>query len=174
MFKIVQTRERGKPRLSIVPTNWERNGLLYWPQTNLYNLQRNPESRPESSWFQYSCEVKRALLSFEEAEFELNEMLENSDTDRDDHQISVRPTIVTQQRKKARVMLPRKPNNLDFNDLAKSCVVSSVDAMASVQQKSLGKVTYRNSVTEKSNVGPIKSCTPVSFTRLHMFLILVL
>jgi len=118
--------------------------------------------------------VKRVLLSFEEAEFELNEMLENSDTDREgDHQISVRPTIVTQQGKKARVMLPRKPNNLDFNDLAKSCVVSSVDAMASVQQKSLGKVTYRNSVTEKGNVGPIKSCTPVSFTRLYIFLILV-
>lgn len=55
-FKIVQTKEVGRkaPSLTIVPSGWEQNGVLFWPPKRLRNttagtkLIHDPNSVPET------------------------------------------------------------------------------------------------------------------------------
>lgn len=89
-FKVVQTIERGLPYLSVVPMQWEIDGILYWPKRDLYSLRENPASVPDlKEWRAMSCTVKRrGIQSLIEAQKIEKEMSRVSDTegDADDHQ----------------------------------------------------------------------------------------
>lgn len=122
MFKIVQTTERGKPQLCIVPAAWERNGTLYWPRKKAEKLVIDGSSIPGDDWFEMTCVVKRTKLkTLAAAETELEEMLECDDTD-------ASPAL-QQPPKKAKVILPRKKpvrpaSQANFNPLANYYLVN--------------------------------------------------
>lgn len=97
-FKIVRTVERGKPQLCIVPAQWESNGILKWPKKSAEKLARNNNSTPTHDWTPISCMVKRRnLASYEAAEFELQTMLEHTDTEQEDDRVTLRRPVERQQ-----------------------------------------------------------------------------
>lgn len=89
-FKIVETVEKGKSLLFIVPSLWETNGILKWPKNclDVRKLVMNENCLPATGWSASRCRVKRhSIPSFSEAERELELMLERSDTDDTDREI---------------------------------------------------------------------------------------
>ncbi|XP_055526995.1 uncharacterized protein LOC129719627 [Wyeomyia smithii] len=81
-FKIIQTCEEGNLCLSIVPSAWERDGVLWWPKTTgVAKLLRDENSHPTSKWQTMQCIKKRVCRSRAEAESELNKMEALSDTE---------------------------------------------------------------------------------------------
>ena len=84
MFKIVQTLEKGRTELTIVPEQWEQCGILFWPKKFAYKFQRDPESTPESNWISLPFKLKRNFLkSYEDAEIELDRMIDGEDTEKE-------------------------------------------------------------------------------------------
>lgn len=82
-FKIVETIERGKPQLSIVPSCWEKKGLLRWPPKKypINKLVTNENSIPQADWLTIKCVLKRtSILSYSRAEEEIDMMAQYSDT----------------------------------------------------------------------------------------------
>lgn len=111
MFKIVLTIEKGKKELTIIPTAWEKNGILSWPKAKVEKLIKNEKSEPEENWFHIPCKLKRNYLnSWDVAEEELSRMLHEEDTEQEEPYLP---------RKRVRVHLPQNP--LDLNKLANSC-----------------------------------------------------
>lgn len=122
MFKIVQTTERGKPQLCIVPAAWEKNGTLYWPRKKAEKLVIDGSSTPGDDWFEMTCIVKRTKFkTLAAAETELEEMLECDDTDT--------PSPALQQPPKETKFLSRKKpvrpsSQANFNPLANYYLVN--------------------------------------------------
>jgi len=82
MFKIVQTIEKNKIVLTIVPSGWEANGILSWPRYKVDKLIKIADSQPDETWFQMKCRLKRNyLLNLEVAEEELDRMKYKDDTE---------------------------------------------------------------------------------------------
>ncbi|CAG9783541.1 unnamed protein product [Diatraea saccharalis] len=113
-FKIVQTLEKGSNRLFIIPSKWEHGGLLRYPKKPIeYKLAKNENSKPRDEWPIMSCKVKRiGLLTYADAEEELNIMLQNSDTDVGGHEDQRLYTITT--------AAPPPTSNIstNYNDMA--------------------------------------------------------
>lgn len=85
MFKIVQTIERNKPVLSVVPGAWESDGILYWPKNKTNKLIKNKNSVPSQDWLEMSCTLERSdLTNYDEAIQELNTMCNKGDTTNED------------------------------------------------------------------------------------------
>lgn len=84
-FKIVQTVEKGRPRLSIVPSVWEDSGKLFWPTEKVKNrarLAKDENSFPSPNWDILDCVVKRSYVAtYAEAQTELRIMENYTDTD---------------------------------------------------------------------------------------------
>ncbi|KAJ3664549.1 hypothetical protein Zmor_000107 [Zophobas morio] len=84
-FKIVQTIEGGRFYFSIVPSKWEKDGLLRWPPKSLLvKLAHVENSSPEEKWETVNCVMKRELLTKEEAERELTRIERRCDLDHDE------------------------------------------------------------------------------------------
>lgn len=88
-FKIVQTNEgadaKSKPTLALVPSAWERNGILFWPQnisnTELLKMLKNVSSVPQSGWSEMPTKVKRtAIHTVKNGSKILKDMLALTDT----------------------------------------------------------------------------------------------
>ncbi|KAJ2938860.1 hypothetical protein O0L34_g18489 [Tuta absoluta] len=82
-FKIVETIEKGKPPSSIVPSSWERKGLLRWPPKKyaINKLVTNENSVPQADWLTIKCVLKRSSISsYSRAEEEIEMMAQYSDT----------------------------------------------------------------------------------------------
>lgn len=124
MFKIVQTLEKGIKELTIVPSAWENNNVLFWPKRRADKLIKYPQSTPEEGWFSMKCTLKRCNLScYSDAEEELENMLERDDeTEQDEEQ----PKNI--RKKRPRVLLPKK--NIDqennFNYVAEDCLMVNI------------------------------------------------
>ena len=59
-FKIVQTNEDGEQCLTVVPSGWEREGILSWPKTTgAAKLAKNANSLPTLKWHRILCSNKR-------------------------------------------------------------------------------------------------------------------
>ncbi|RVE41954.1 hypothetical protein evm_013394 [Chilo suppressalis] len=85
-FKIVSTRRKGKLELCTVPETWEVKGTLRWPKMYGDILAKNDSTQPQTDWLTYNCVVKRRNYhTYEEAEDELEKMLEKTDTDDTDY-----------------------------------------------------------------------------------------
>ncbi|KAJ8729031.1 hypothetical protein PYW07_006727 [Mythimna separata] len=97
-YKIVQTIERGKTILVIVPSLWEENGNLWWPpKKTQYKLMKDEQSKPDKKeWKLMDCILKRNnILTYQQAEAELSIMEDNSDTDvNDTGMVAPRTTVV--------------------------------------------------------------------------------
>ena len=120
MYKIVQTTEKGKSQLCVVPEGWEINGILYWPKNKADRLIKDAKSTPGDNWFEMQCSVKRSnLITFDVAEEELENMLLCEDTDDCEQENR-------QGKKRQRVnLLPKTTSHIDFNNVAESCLVSN-------------------------------------------------
>nr|CAH7767571.1 unnamed protein product [Callosobruchus chinensis] len=70
-----------------VPHQWESEGMLYWPLSNLNLLRKDACSEPDkSSWRTYKCKVKKEkIVGLEEAELWEEEFV-NVDTDAENSQ----------------------------------------------------------------------------------------
>lgn len=91
-FKIVQTFEKQgtdeKKMLAIVPSGWESNGVLMWPesysQNDFMKRLKDAKSIPsdDHSWTPYAgTKVKRTgIATYKEAEKILKDMMPNSDS----------------------------------------------------------------------------------------------
>lgn len=83
-FKVVQTMERGRLRLTAVPDRWERDGMLFWPKNKQDKLRRVENCDPDQTWTPINCIVKRNnLRTFKDAENEIDAMSDRSDTETD-------------------------------------------------------------------------------------------
>lgn len=82
-FKIVQTRENGTNYLEIVPSGWEKNGTVWFPNTHLRTHQRNEKLKPNSKeFYSMTCVLKReGIPTFKEANSMISLMQDQSDTD---------------------------------------------------------------------------------------------
>lgn len=67
-----------------VPSTWENNNILKYPRKNITKYLKIGTSIPEHDWKQIKCDVKRReLLSYETAEYVLQEMVNHTDTEDD-------------------------------------------------------------------------------------------
>lgn len=108
--------EKGRPRLSVVPSVWEENGKLFWPHEkkvkNRARLIRDETSFPSPSWNILDCVVKRNNLStYTDAEKELEIMENHTDTDNE-------PTATVTYKQPA-VALPA----YNFEDMVQNLVI---------------------------------------------------
>lgn len=116
-FKIVQTIERGRPLLTAVPHEWENNGILFWPKKH-EKLRRIENSKPETNWNSINCILKRSNLpSLAQAEFEIDNMSNASDTETDNENYQV-----TRYHAKMRNTTKIQQN---FNEIARECYAVS-------------------------------------------------
>ncbi|KAL4714559.1 hypothetical protein ACJJTC_006605 [Scirpophaga incertulas] len=98
-YKIVQTIERGKTILVIVPYLWEENGNLWWPPKKTQcKLIKDEQSKPDQKeWRLMGCILKRNnIRTYQLAEAELSLMEENSDTDVNDAGMNASRTTLVQ------------------------------------------------------------------------------
>lgn len=113
-YKIVETVERGKKVLSVVPENWERLGNLKWPRKNYEKLKLDPNSKPDKTWLSMPCNVKRTnLSSYDKAEKEISRMSDVTDTELEEEEMCV-PTVTSKKR------------NFDFNYLTTTSIMVSI------------------------------------------------
>ncbi|XP_055537809.1 uncharacterized protein LOC129725714 isoform X2 [Wyeomyia smithii] len=126
-FSVLQTIEAGKPVLSVVPQRWVQGKYLFWPDRNAEKLNKDPSSRPASSWNKIVCSVKeRRINNFFEAE-EAAANLSGATTDVSD----AGPPIPKKPRLKRTHQFNHQTNpiksDMDFNQcLAKSFDGSNV------------------------------------------------
>lgn len=90
-FKIVQTKEKGKNLLTIVPHLWESNEKIKWPcksgqitAKEFKQMLLDKNSIPSGDWIEVKCRLKRDNLSYEQAVAETKVMSDQSDTEASD------------------------------------------------------------------------------------------
>lgn len=98
-FKIVQTIEKGKPKLSIVPHHWETAGVLFWPKSAGRNTNDDSDNnRPDKSFQHFNCVLKRSQIpSYRAAEEMVCIMQNESDTDDVDRDVSQTKTTMVKK-----------------------------------------------------------------------------
>lgn len=86
-FSVVQTRKnkKSKPCLTIVPSKWVENGVVFWPQKNFISLSMDENSTPDESWTQQPCKTVGRSKTYSEAEDIVNrlEMVTDSEDAQD-------------------------------------------------------------------------------------------
>jgi len=128
MFKIVQTFEKNKIVLTIVPANWELNNVLWWPRYRADKLIKIADSAPDDTWFKMKCKLKRNhLFNLEVAEEELERMKCNDDTEQEEDGEIMEAVDEGSNNKNRRPRVCNTKTNFndhlnDFNSLASSCV----------------------------------------------------
>lgn len=125
-FKIVSTIEKGRSVLTTVPSDWEKEGFLFWPRLariKVEKLRRSMHSKPEEDWKVVNCILKRRhLITFENAELELERMCSNSDTETDN-----------EKENKTLNMKTQRP--LNFENIVQECInVSSITVLSQEQK----------------------------------------
>lgn len=83
MFKVVQTVEDGEIFISAVPSSWEKDSVLCWPNgTTCEKKRSNPKCAPTDTWRKIPCVVKKTgILTFKEALNLETQLLAFSDTE---------------------------------------------------------------------------------------------
>ncbi|CAG5045109.1 unnamed protein product [Parnassius apollo] len=83
-FKVVQTLEGKKYKLFTIPSGWESNNILRYPNKCISKYLKDENSTPTLDWDVIKCKVKRTdVLSYENGEKLVSEMLKHSDTEDD-------------------------------------------------------------------------------------------
>lgn len=135
-FKIVQTVEGNKMLLSIVPSHWERNGILSWPKNSNVDVRDDSAAnRPDESFLKFQCVTKRTNLEFYElAEGIVKTMTEKSDTNDRDVDQSATKNVQIKKGSKAINKLKQVPNlETQIKQAQKVCIfivyIFSIESM---------------------------------------------
>ncbi|XP_048481521.1 uncharacterized protein LOC125489538 [Plutella xylostella] len=80
-YKVVQTIEGGKICLSVVPSNWEKEGTLSWPKRSEASSMLDETSVPGKNWSTYACILKRTCSTYKTAGLAVKSMENVTDTD---------------------------------------------------------------------------------------------
>ncbi|PZC70365.1 hypothetical protein B5X24_HaOG202060 [Helicoverpa armigera] len=149
-YKIVQTIERGRKSLVIVPSFWEDKGKLWWPpKKTLFKLMKDDQSEPSKDWKLMKCTLKRNnIQTYQLADDELSAMEENSDTD-------VQDTVVVEPRET--VDLPSQ-GEINFELLANNLTYNQEN-----QENSNINLTATENFTNSENVLQILNAETVNF-----------
>lgn len=128
-FKIVQTIEKGETCLTVIPAQWEKDGILYWPKKSaVAKLSLDEKSVPSETWESINCVRKRILPTRREAELELEKMEGLSDTEIDETSFLLPPPP-------AKRLRPQNPVNvvrdrmMDFNHLIEESNIMQNEAV---------------------------------------------
>lgn len=119
MFKIVQTRERNRTLLSIVPHLWEKDNKLYWPNAGEIKrrefeaLMKDGHSSPLHHWKLYPCRKKKENLTYDQAVHMTKMMSDQSDTD----ECEAVPPKLNEKRKVAQRAHIGRPKVANFTNL---------------------------------------------------------
>lgn len=138
-FKIVQTIEKGAKYLTVVPSKWENGGVCYFPRRGLTEKQTVENSVPEKDFLQYQSILKRDnLQSFNEANAILDIILQQSDTDNEDRDVSATKKVLI---KKSANTIKNAGTIPDLNEYLNISQSSHVPAMDTTQQQQ--PITYQ-------------------------------
>lgn len=97
-FKIIKVFENGTSSIEVVPSNWEKDGTSWWPQSGLKKKQKDEYLQPDNTFYKLTCELKRDNLeTFEKADEICGIMEQESETD--DHETPVSNTLKTKSAK---------------------------------------------------------------------------
>ncbi|XP_055687471.1 uncharacterized protein LOC129792434 [Lutzomyia longipalpis] len=68
-FKVIKTIEGNDVMLSVVPSSWENNGVLFWPSgVKSDKIRKDPSSVPSANWTRHACFVlKKDIVSYSKA-----------------------------------------------------------------------------------------------------------
>lgn len=117
-FKIVQIIEKGRLLLWTVPSPWENNGKLKYPNKN-DKLRRDPTSIPKDNWKSVDCIVKRSnISSFQSAESVIKTMSDVSDTEAENDSTKNCPPPLSN---KTQPSSNHGYQEMDFNDFIVIC-----------------------------------------------------
>jgi hypothetical protein len=110
-FKVVSTKENRGIYLTVVPHQWEVDGVLWWPEDLTHSsrkqLRSNPATAPEEKWIQYPCFLKcSGIINFKEAQKVEKELTQCIDTD-------AKEALFTEMGRKKR---PIKKSNQQLTD----------------------------------------------------------
>lgn len=112
-FKVVQTFEGNKIKLLTVPSGWESNNVLRYPNKCITKYAKDENSTPTPDWEVIKCKVKRKnVLSYKAGENLVTEMMKHSDTEEDVHN-----DINNTQRRRL-----QNKTTLDLNSVAQDMV----------------------------------------------------
>lgn len=120
MFKIVETVEKNKKNLTIVPSSWEENNVLWWPKYRADKLIQDVNSEPDPTWFKMKCRLKRShLFNIDVAEEELERMVSKDDTEQEEMETT---EIYSKRPRVCRANTKSSGHLDDFNSMANSCM----------------------------------------------------
>lgn len=113
-FKIVQTTEKGAKYLTVVPSKWEADGVCFFPKNGLTSKQKVEKSVPDQTFLRMHSILKRDnLQSFEEANAILDIVVQQSDTDNEEKDVSANRKV---QMKKSAETIKRASVLPDLNE----------------------------------------------------------
>ncbi|KAF9824382.1 hypothetical protein SFRURICE_002044 [Spodoptera frugiperda] len=91
-FKIIQTIEGNKKKLFTVPSGWEIDNILRYPNKAPSKYIKDENSKPTPEWEIMKCTVKRInISSYETGDKQISEMMKYSDTDETDDDNRLQP-----------------------------------------------------------------------------------
>ncbi|KAF9801905.1 hypothetical protein SFRURICE_005791 [Spodoptera frugiperda] len=91
-FKIIQTIEGNKKKLFTVPSGWEIDNILRYPNKAPSKYIKDENSKPTPEWEIMKCTVKRInISSYEAGDKQISEMMKYSDTDETDDDNRLQP-----------------------------------------------------------------------------------
>ncbi|CAG9137627.1 unnamed protein product [Plutella xylostella] len=152
-FKVVQTFEGKKNKLFTVPSGWEANNVLRYPNKCIQKYAKDENSTPTPDWEVIKCKVKRQnVISYEAGENLVSEMMKHSDTEEE----VLHDTNNTQRRRlqnKTTLNLNSVAQDMMGNFILQNNKTNSVPSPAGLPTASNYNVTY----IEDSQPNPTKT-----------------
>lgn len=95
-FKIIKVFKNGTSSIEVVPSNWEKDGKSWWPQSGLKKKQKDEFLHPDNTFYSLPCE-RDNLETYKKADEICTIMEQQSDTD--DQEIAVNNTLKSKSAK---------------------------------------------------------------------------
>lgn len=146
MFSVVKTRKgkKGRPTLSVVPSNWVGNNCVFWPPNELISLSHDGSTKPELKWKATEGKALAKAETFELAEARLSELLAQSDSE--DAGISTRAKPAAKKQK----FVSSSYDLVETLDLSSTDAPNSQPTQISLQQVAIPSTTAGGSPTAVS------------------------
>lgn len=115
-FKIVSSIEKNTQYLEIVPSQWENNGVCWWPKKGLSVKQKDESCLPDpESFFTVNCVLKRDKIpTFKEASSILDTMMQQSDSDATVYDADTTKRLLKKKSEKTVASLSTNPDLLSY------------------------------------------------------------
>jgi hypothetical protein len=121
-FKVVSTKEKRGIYFTVVPHQWEVDGVLWWPEhlphSSREQLLSKTATAPEEKWIQYPCFLKcSGIINFKEALRVEKELTQCIDTDAE--------ALFTEMGRKKRPIKKSNQQLTDRNYLFDECAIEN-------------------------------------------------